>query len=80
MSALSQVKSEIAVLRHLYHRNVVLLFEVLDDPVDDHIFLVMEVQTHDLPHPIILARTTAGLQDRGYWPGHGCCRVPGFSH
>lgn len=38
------MKSEISILRHLYHRNVVLLFEVMDDPVDDHIFLVMEVR------------------------------------
>jgi hypothetical protein len=53
------VKSEIAVLRHLYHRNVVLLFEVLDDPVDDHIFLVMEVQTYTQPQSTISAHTTA---------------------
>jgi hypothetical protein len=43
-----QVKSEIAVMRHLFHRHVCLLFEVLDDPANDNIYLVMEVR-HAMP-------------------------------
>lgn len=30
-------------MRHLYHRNVVLLFEVISDPAEDDIFMIMEV-------------------------------------
>ncbi len=38
-----QILNEINVMRHLYHRNIVLLFEVISDPTEDTIFMVMEV-------------------------------------
>ena len=43
MSGLDLLQQEIGVMRHLYHRNVVLLFEVLDDLDADHVGLVTEV-------------------------------------
>ena len=36
------VHHQVDVMRHLWHRNVVLLFEVMDDPTADSIGLVME--------------------------------------
>lgn len=49
-------------MRHLYHRNVVLLFEVISDPAEDTIFMVMEVgspvkQSGFVPLPGSLARS-----------------------
>jgi hypothetical protein len=43
----SQILNEINVMRHLYHRNVVLLFEVISDPSEDTIFMIMEVRWSD---------------------------------
>jgi serine/threonine protein kinase len=37
------MRNEIRIMRHLYHRNVVLLFEVINDPSEDSIFMIMEV-------------------------------------
>eukprot|EP00842_Homolaphlyctis_polyrhiza_P000170 jgi/Hompol1/1153/HPOL_001329-RA len=37
------VRSEIAILKKLKHRNVVKLFEVLDDPNQDSLFMVFEL-------------------------------------
>jgi hypothetical protein len=37
-----KVKAEIEVWRHLYHRHVVLLFEVIDDPQSNRLCLVLE--------------------------------------
>lgn len=45
---LPQMENEIRIMRHLYHRNVVLLFEVIDDPVEDSIFMIMEVRLPSL--------------------------------
>jgi serine/threonine protein kinase len=33
------VYREIAILKKLHHPNIVKLFEVLDDPVEDHLYL-----------------------------------------
>jgi calcium/calmodulin-dependent protein kinase kinase 2 len=41
--AVPQVRQEIEVMRHLYHRNVVLLFEVIDDPDEDCLYMILEV-------------------------------------
>ena len=43
--------NEIEVMRHLYHRNVVLLFEVIIDPAEDNIFMAMEVSLSRLLLP-----------------------------
>ena len=43
-ASMVQVNNEIKVMRNLYHRNVVLLFEVINDPSEDSIFMVMEVR------------------------------------
>jgi serine/threonine protein kinase len=37
-----EVKKEVAILKKMKHPNVVQLFEVIDDPVNDYLFLVME--------------------------------------
>lgn len=39
------MKQEIAVMQKLHHPNVVRLFEVIDDPNLDEMFLVMELIT-----------------------------------
>jgi len=39
------VQQEIEVMRHLFHRNVVILFEVLDDLTSDYIGLVTELNS-----------------------------------
>ena len=44
-SALDTVRKEIAVMKKLQHPNVVQLYEVIDDPEHDTIFLVMELIT-----------------------------------
>ncbi|KRT79407.1 protein kinase [Oryctes borbonicus] len=43
VSPLQRVYREIAVLKKLDHPNVVKLVEVLDDPVEDHLYLVFEL-------------------------------------
>lgn len=40
---LQRVYREIAVLKKLDHPNVVKLVEVLDDPIEDHLYLVFEL-------------------------------------
>jgi serine/threonine protein kinase len=37
------VKTEVAILKQLDHKNVVRLFEVLDDPTQDSLFMVYEL-------------------------------------
>ena len=32
-------------MKHLYHRYVVLLFEVINDPAEDNIYIIEEVGT-----------------------------------
>lgn len=40
---LDRVYREIAILKKLHHPNIVKLFEVLDDPVEDHLYLAFEL-------------------------------------
>ncbi|EQC38510.1 CAMKK protein kinase [Saprolegnia diclina VS20] len=42
VTALEKVEIEVAIMSNLYHRNVVLLFEVINDPRSDKIYLVLE--------------------------------------
>ncbi|DAZ94783.1 TPA: hypothetical protein N0F65_002396 [Lagenidium giganteum] len=42
VTALDRVRNEITIMESLYHRNIALLFEVIEDPEDDKIYLVME--------------------------------------
>ncbi|RQM13061.1 hypothetical protein B5M09_008386, partial [Aphanomyces astaci] len=42
VTALDNVEAEIEVMRTLYHRNIVLLFEVINDPGSDKIYLILE--------------------------------------
>lgn len=43
ISPLERVYREIAVLKKLDHPNVVKLFEVLDDPMEDSLYMVFEL-------------------------------------
>ncbi|KAL9556023.1 hypothetical protein MBANPS3_002081 [Mucor bainieri] len=40
---LDLVRSEVAILKKLNHRNVIKLYEVLDDPNDDSLYMVLEM-------------------------------------
>lgn len=42
VTALDHVRDEIAIMRNLYHRNIVLLFEVMEADKADKLYLVME--------------------------------------
>lgn len=42
VTALDHVRDEIAIMRNLYHRNIVLLFEVIESDKSDKLYLVME--------------------------------------
>ena len=44
-SAYDSVLGEIAIMKHLRHPNIVRLFEVIDDPDQDLLFMCMEVST-----------------------------------
>lgn len=44
-TALDQVREEIRIMRSLYHRNIVLLFEVMEMENSDKIYLIMEYMT-----------------------------------
>jgi len=43
---LATVRTEIHILERLYHRNVVLLYEIIDDPSSDLLLLVSEFAEH----------------------------------
>ncbi|XP_021941699.1 serine/threonine-protein kinase STE20-like, partial [Zootermopsis nevadensis] len=43
VNPLDRVYREIAILKKLHHPNIVKLFEVLDDPVEDHLYLVFDL-------------------------------------
>lgn len=43
VTALDRVRDEIAIMRALYHRNVVLLFEVIESDDCDKIYMIMEL-------------------------------------
>lgn len=45
VTALDHVRDEIAIMRTLYHRNVVLLFEVIESEGSDKLYMVLEVMT-----------------------------------
>ncbi|TMW56370.1 hypothetical protein Poli38472_006380 [Pythium oligandrum] len=42
VTALDRVRDEVQIMRSLYHRNIVLLFEVIEAEDDDKIYLVLE--------------------------------------
>lgn len=43
VTALDHVRDEIAIMRTLYHRNIVLLFEVIESESSDKVYMVLEV-------------------------------------
>ena len=42
-NALDLIKEEIAIMKKLNHNNVVSLIEVLDDPAEDSLYMVLEM-------------------------------------
>ena len=42
-TALDEVYQEIAIMQKLDHQNIIRLYEVLDDPLQDKLYLVMPV-------------------------------------
>jgi len=56
-SAYDSVLGEIAIMKHLRHPNIVRLYEVIDDPDEDLLFMCMELVTgRDLSEPITQKR------------------------
>ncbi|CAO3596662.1 unnamed protein product [Absidia cylindrospora] len=55
---LDLVRGEVAILKKLHHPNVVKLYEVLDDPNDDSIFMVFEMAHQGVLMDISLDETT----------------------
>lgn len=43
MDALNLIREEIAIMKKLNHPNLVLLIEVLDDPNEDSLYMVLEM-------------------------------------
>ena len=69
-TAFDGVQSEIAVMRRLDHLNIVHLLEVIDDPDEDNLFLVMElVSGGDLSVPIRARRNVPEAQLRLWMRG-----------
>lgn len=60
---LQRVYREIAVLKKLDHPNVVKLVEVLDDPAEDHLYLVFEL----LERQVLEVPTDKPLSEEGAW-------------
>ncbi|KAI8918052.1 kinase-like domain-containing protein [Entophlyctis helioformis] len=58
---LDLVRGEIAILKKLSHKNVVKLFEVLDDPDQDSLFMVFEVCERGALTDVSLDRTAPPL-------------------
>lgn len=63
VNPLDKVHREIAVLKKLDHPNVVKLIEVLDDPVEDNLYLVFEL----LQGEVIRIPTHAPLPEKKAW-------------
>jgi calcium/calmodulin-dependent protein kinase kinase 2 len=42
-NAFDLIKEEIAIMKKLHHPNIVTLIEVLDDPTEDSLYMVMEM-------------------------------------
>jgi [calcium/calmodulin-dependent protein kinase] kinase len=42
-NALELIREEIAIMKKLHHPNVVSLIEVLDDPTEDSLYMVLEM-------------------------------------
>lgn len=45
VTALDRVRDEIAIMRTLYHRNIALLFEVIESETNDKIYMVVELMS-----------------------------------
>ena len=43
ITALDEVYTEIEIMKKLNHNNVIRLFEIIDDPLSDKLYLVMPV-------------------------------------
>jgi len=64
-SAYDSVLGEIAVMKHLRHANIVRLYEVIDDPDQDLLFMCMELVTGgDLSEPITSKRAVPAAELR----------------
>ncbi|GIY64452.1 hypothetical protein CDAR_61201 [Caerostris darwini] len=61
---LAQIYTEIAILKKLNHPNVVKLFEVLDDPDEDNLYMVFELVQRG---PVINVPTTDPLPELKAW-------------
>lgn len=53
-SPLDLVRSEVAILKKLSHRNVIKLYEVLDDPNDNSLYMGMYIQAADYMQDILI--------------------------
>lgn len=64
VNPLDRVYREIAILKKLHHPNIVKLFEVLDDPVEDHLYLAFELLERG---EVLQVPTTTPLTEEQAW-------------
>ncbi|PSN44179.1 hypothetical protein C0J52_18390, partial [Blattella germanica] len=73
VNPLDRVYREIAILKKLHHPNIVKLYEVLDDPVEDHLYLAFELlergEVLEVPTdtPLTEAQSWGYFRDRHAW-------------
>lgn len=63
-SAIQQVQTEIAVMKKLRHRNIVNLYEVIDDPKSNKMYLVMQYVANGTVRSINTDGTCPKLEDK----------------
>jgi serine/threonine protein kinase len=63
-SAIQQVQTEIAVMKKLRHRNIVNLYEVIDDPKSNKMYLVMQYVANGTVRTIDTDGTCQKLDDK----------------
>ncbi len=82
IDGLQKLYNEIDLMRHLFHRNVSILFEVIDDPEEDTVVLVTEymsggaVMNYNLTSQLYEYSTSAANILQGFGKPVGSIEVP----
>ncbi|KMU84896.1 calcium/calmodulin-dependent protein kinase kinase 2 [Coccidioides immitis H538.4] len=70
-NSLHLIKEEIAIMKKLNHPNLVSLFEVLDDPTEDSLYMVMEMCTKGVIMKVGLGEESDPYNDESVAAGFG---------